>query len=167
MFDSALLLCYLIQVRKGLRHKYALMNMEVSHQRTENMASESVGRDAVRTAGASAEIENIEYQSMLFDFYGALLNESQNEVMELYHEDNLSLSEIAEDLGMSRQAVHYTLKKAEKALAGYENKLGLVSEYQKNQQLADRARQIIEQSDRSIDSGSRKELLAIIDKITE
>ena len=78
------------------------------------------------------DIERVEYASMLYDFYGALLSESQNEVMALYHEDNLSLSEIAEDLGMSRQAVHYTLKRAEKALAGYEAKLGLVSEYQKN-----------------------------------
>ncbi len=131
------------------------------------MAAESMGGAAARTAGTSAEIENIEYQSMLFDFYGALLNDSQNEVMALYHEDNLSLSEIAEDLGMSRQAVHYTLKKAEKALAGYEDKLGLVSEYQRNQQLADKARQIIQKSDRSIDAGSRDELLAIIDQITE
>lgn len=131
------------------------------------MAAESMGRAAAGTAGISAEIENIEYQSMLFDFYGALLNDSQNEVMALYHEDNLSLSEIAEDLGMSRQAVHYTLKKAEKALAGYEDKLGLVSEYQRNQQLADKARQIIQQADRSIDAGSRNELLAIIDQIAE
>lgn len=54
--------------------------------------------------GTQNDIANIELQSLLFDFYGALLNESQNEVMALYHEDNLSLSEIAEDLGMSRQA---------------------------------------------------------------
>ena len=54
------------------------------------------------------DIERVEYASMLFDFYGSLLNESQNEIMALYHEDNLSLSEIAEELGQTRQAVHYT-----------------------------------------------------------
>ena len=64
---------------------------------------------------------------MLYEFYGSLLNEAQNEVMALYHEDNLSLSEIAEELGQTRQAVHYTLRKAEKALESYEEKLGLVA----------------------------------------
>ena len=113
------------------------------------------------------DIANIELQSLLFDFYGALLNESQNEVMALYHEDNLSLSEIAEDLGMSRQAVHYTLKKAEKALNGYEDKLGLVAGYHRNQELADRARQIIKHSDRSLSGSGRDELLSISDQITE
>ena len=105
-------------------------------------------------------IENIKLQSMLYDFYGALLSESQNEVMALYHEDNLSLSEIASELGMSRQAVHYTLKKAESALGEYEDKLGLVAGYLRNQKLAAKARKIIGES-------GDKELLSIIDKLTE
>ena len=75
------------------------------------------------------DIERVEYASMLYDFYGSLLNESQNEVMALYHEDNLSLSEIAEELGQTRQAVHYNLRKAEKALKSYEEKLGLVRHF--------------------------------------
>ncbi len=111
-------------------------------------------------------IENIELQSLLFDFYGALLNDSQNEVMALYHEDNLSLSEIAEELGMSRQAVHYTLKKAEKALNGYEDRLGLVREYNRNLELAERAREILSGSG-SLRKADREELLSIIGKITE
>ena len=168
MFDSMFFICYLIQVRKREGISMPLLNTENSHMGTVIMAAESRGRTAADHAGSIAgEIENIEYQSMLFDFYGALLSSSQNEVMALYHEDNLSLSEIAEDLGMSRQAVHYTLKKAEKALAGYEDKLGLVAEYQRNQQLADRARQIIKHSDRSLSGSGRDELLSIIDQITE
>lgn len=132
------------------------------------MTESGVGRAAAGTAGSMpGDIENIEYQSMLFDFYGSLLNDSQNEVMALYHEDNLSLSEIAEDLGMSRQAVHYTLKKAEKALSSYEEKLGLVAEYQRNQELASKARQIIERSQTSIGKENAGRLLAIIDKIAE
>ena len=90
------------------------------------------------------DIERVEYASMLYDFYGSLLSESQSEVMALYHEDNLSLSEIAEELGQTRQAVHYTLRKAEKALGSYEEKLGLVASYKKNQQLAEEAYRIIE-----------------------
>ena len=112
-------------------------------------------------------LENIEIQSMLYDFYGALLNEGQNEVMALYHEDNLSLSEIAEELGTSRQAVHYTLKKAERALNEYEARLGLVAEYHRHQELADRARGIISGAAGAMSSGDREELLAIVDKLSE
>ena len=116
------------------------------------------------------DIENIEWQSLLYDFYGALLKDSQNEVMALYHEDNLSLSEIASELGMSRQAVHYTLKKAEHALCEYEEKLGLVAGYHRGQELAARARNIIEsgiQGTSNTDGSAAAELLSIIDKLAE
>ena len=73
------------------------------------------------------KIESIAENSLLYDFYGQLLSRRQQEVMALYHEENFSLSEIAEEFGISRQAVHDTLKKAEQALAEYEAKLGLVA----------------------------------------
>ena len=111
------------------------------------------------------DIERVEYASMLYDFYGALLNESQNEVMALYHEDNLSLSEIAEDLGQSRQAVHYTLRKAEKALESYEEKLGLVASYKENQELAAKAYKIIDSA--GIVEPYADKLKKIIGEITE
>ena len=57
-------------------------------------------------------------QSLLYDFYGQLLTKRQREVMELYNEENLSLGEIAEEFGISRQGVHDALHKAQKALAG-------------------------------------------------
>ena len=90
--------------------------------------------------------------------------------MALYHEDNLSLSEIASELGMTRQAVHYTLKKAERALDEYEDKLGLVNGYHRNMQLASRARTIIKDNMDSSSESCRKageELLAIIEELTE
>lgn len=129
------------------------------------MAGKSGKSSAVR--GAAGDIENIELQSMLFDFYGSLLNDSQNEVMALYHEDNLSLSEIAEELGQSRQAVHYTLKKAEKALNGYEDKLGLVAGYNRNRELAGRAKTIIGSASDRLGDAVRKELISIIDELSE
>ena len=78
-------------------------------------------------------IESIAENSLLYDFYGQLLSRRQQEVMALYHEENLSLSEIAEEFGISRQAVHDTLKKAEQALADYEAKLGLVRTLQRSE----------------------------------
>lgn len=111
------------------------------------------------------DIEKVEYASMLYDFYGSLLSRSQNEVMALYHEDNLSLSEIADELGQTRQAVHYTLRKAEKALDSYEEKLGLISNYKENRKLAESACRLIE--DAGIAKPYADELKEIIDRITE
>ena len=73
--------------------------------------------------------DDITRQSLLYDFYGELLTERQKEVMELYNEENLSLAEIAEEFGISRQGVHDALHKAQKALEDYEQKLGLVERF--------------------------------------
>lgn len=111
------------------------------------------------------DIDRIEYASMLYDFYGNLLSEAKREVMSMYHEDNLSLSEIAEELGQSRQAVHYTLKKAEKALEEYEDKLGLIAAYEKNQERAALAFGII--GDAGLSKKEADKLKALIKEITE
>lgn len=78
------------------------------------------------------KIDDITYISLLYDFYGQLLSKRQDQVMKLYHEENLSLSEIAEEFDISRQGVHDALKNAEKALKEYENKLGLVEKFRKS-----------------------------------
>ena len=111
------------------------------------------------------DIERVEYASMLYDFYGSLLSRAQSEVTALYHEDNLSLSEIAEQLGQSRQAVHYTLKKAEKALEGYEAKLGLLEAYEKHQRLADEAMSLIDSL--GLSEGKSDRLREIISELSE
>ena len=82
--------------------------------------------------------------SMLFDFYGEMLTKRQQEVVRLYHEENFSLAEIAEELEISRQGVHDTLKKAEKALRSYEDRLGLVARMENS-------RKVIETTDRTIE----------------
>lgn len=74
-------------------------------------------------------MEKIVEQAMLYDFYGELLNDHQKSIFEEYVLDNLSLSEIAEKRGISRQGVHDLIKRADKALNGYENKLHLVRKF--------------------------------------
>ena len=74
-------------------------------------------------------LEKIIEISLLYDFYGQLLTIKQQEILRLYHEDNYSLSEIAEEFGISRQGVHDAVKKAEKALYEYESKLGLINKF--------------------------------------
>ncbi|MCF0151080.1 MAG: YlxM family DNA-binding protein [Firmicutes bacterium] len=76
------------------------------------------------------KLEKLEEISLLLDFYGELLSEKQREFLRLYHEDNLSLSEIGEAFGVSRQAVSDGVKKAETALRSYEDKLHLIANYE-------------------------------------
>lgn len=74
-------------------------------------------------------MEKIVEQAFLYDFYGELLTDHQQEVYEAFILENLSLSEIAEERGISRQGVHDLVKRCDKILAGYESKLHLVEKF--------------------------------------
>lgn len=77
------------------------------------------------------KMDRIYEQTMLFDFYGELLTEHQRRVYEdaVYHD--LSLGEIAEELGISRQGVHDLLRRCDRILQGYESRLHLVERFAK------------------------------------
>ena len=62
---------------------------------------------------------------MLYDFYGELLTEKQQEVIELYYNEDLSLAEIAQHSGITRQGVRDSIKRAENQLLVLEEQLGL------------------------------------------
>lgn len=66
---------------------------------------------------------------LLFDFYGDMLTEKQRELFDLYYNEDLSLSEIAEHAGITRQGVRDAIVRAEHTLRGTEEKLGLVARY--------------------------------------
>lgn len=68
-------------------------------------------------------------QALLYDFYGELLTSHQKEIYEQFVLEDLSLSEIAEAEGISRQGVHDLVRRCQKALEGYENKLHLVEKF--------------------------------------
>ena len=67
--------------------------------------------------------------TMLFDFYGELLTERQKEFYELYYDEDLSLSEIAENYGISRQGVRDVIVRAEAYMTDIEDKTGLVKRF--------------------------------------
>ena len=70
-------------------------------------------------------MENRDYLIILYDYYGELLNEDNKKYFEDYYFDNLSLAEIAENSGISRNAVHKHIKSTESKLLFYEEKLKL------------------------------------------
>lgn len=67
--------------------------------------------------------------SLLYDFYGQLLTEKQKTVIEYYYNDNFSLGEISETMDISRQGVYDILKRSEKLLYKYEERLMLVNRF--------------------------------------
>ena len=77
--------------------------------------------------------EKIE-QAYLYDFYGELLNEHQRKIYEDFVFNDLSLGEIADEEGISRQGVHDLVKRCDKILAGYEEKLHLVERFWKTKE---------------------------------
>lgn len=117
-------------------------------------------------------IDNIEYASLLYDFYGDLLDDSKKEIMSLYHEENYSLAEIASEFGLSRQAVHYNLKRAEAELKRYDDCLGLIDDYMDNLEKAaiikERIKLIIKNEHISQDAVTKLDRIAeTIDEMVE
>jgi len=67
--------------------------------------------------------------SMLYDFYGELLNESSKKFFEGYVLDDMTLAELSEESGISRQGIYDNIKRTVKKLHGYEDKLQLVKKF--------------------------------------
>ena len=70
--------------------------------------------------------------SLLFDFYGVMLSDTQQQAVNLYYNDDLSLKETADILSMSRQGVRDALNRAQNILYDYEEKLRLSERFSKN-----------------------------------
>jgi len=76
-------------------------------------------------------MEKIFEQALLYDFYGDLLTEHQRQVYEAAVFNDMSLGEIAQEQGITRQGVHDLIKRCDKILAEYEAKLHLVERFEK------------------------------------
>ncbi len=80
-------------------------------------------------------MEKIVKQNLLYDFYGELLTEHQRKIYEDAVYGDLSLSELADEYGITRQGVHDLLKRCEKLLVGYEEKLHLLEKFNQTKRL--------------------------------
>ena len=81
--------------------------------------------------------------SMLLDIYSKLLTEKQADTADLYYNQNLSLSEIADEIGITRQAVRKSLLEAEKNLLEYEDKLRILEKQNERKNKIDNILKII------------------------
>ena len=98
--------------------------------------------------------------NLLFDLYGRLITDKRSQALRLYLEEDLSLSEIAEATGVSRQAVHDGILRAEAKLEEYERALGLLEQREKRTAALERAV-------RAIDEGRTADARAILAALIE
>lgn len=75
---------------------------------------------------------------ILMDIYGELLTKRQRDALMMHYELDYSLSEIAENLSVSRQAANDAVKRGEAKLAEFEEKLGMCEKYERTRALAER-----------------------------
>lgn len=97
-------------------------------------------------------MEKIVEQGILYDFYGELLTEHQRRLYEDAVYNDLSLREIADENGISRQGVHNLLRRCDKILEGYEEKLHLVEKFIRIKKKAEEMEELSRQARTDFDS---------------
>ena len=83
-------------------------------------------------------------RSMLLDFYGELLTEKQRTCFDMHYNEDLSLSEIAEMLGISRQGAWDNIRRAELAMEDVEKKTGLIGRFEENRRTLEKLKETLE-----------------------
>ena len=91
-------------------------------------------------------MEKIVEQGLLYDFYGSLLTMHQQKIYEKVVYENLSLNEVAETEGVSKQAVHDLVRRCTAIMRGYEEKLGMIHRFGKIRESAGKLRKMAEAS---------------------
>lgn len=112
-------------------------------------------------------IENVLEMNTLLDFYGKLLSYKQYRAMEMYYFYDYSLNEIAEDLDISKQAVSDNLKRAESNLKEFNEKLQLISSYEKRKSNREQLKSLLdllEKKSKDIDIDTLNKLKTIINE---
>ncbi|CDC93750.1 uPF0122 protein ROSINTL182_08460 [Roseburia sp. CAG:380] len=112
-------------------------------------------------------LEERVYLSMLYDFYGALLKENNRRIFEAYIQEDYSISEIAGEMEISRQAVHDAVKRITKQLKGYEEKLGLLERFEQQRSEMRRLHECLQEMNISETDPRGQEIFQILSKIIE
>ncbi len=106
-------------------------------------------------------------QAYLYDFYGELLNDHQKRIYEDFVFHDLSLSEIADEEGISRQGVHDLIKRCTRTLEGFEEKLHLIEKFRKAKEMVEQIYSLTESFRQNHDETVMKEIERISGQILE
>ena len=94
-------------------------------------------------------MEKFVEQTLLYDFYGELLTEHQRSVYEDVVLNDYSCTEVAQERGISRQGVHDLIRRCDRTLLGYEEKLGLIAKFQKTKEKVTEIHRLTEEFSRT------------------
>ncbi|MDD2958420.1 MAG: DNA-binding protein [Lachnospiraceae bacterium] len=112
-------------------------------------------------------MEKIVQQTLFFDFYGELLTEHQQKIYEDVVCNDMSCSEVAAEQGVSRQGIHDLIKRCNRQLEEYEEKLHLVERFLDIQSKVRRIRQIASETAKGSRALDIQEMIQISDEILE
>jgi predicted DNA-binding protein YlxM (UPF0122 family) len=110
-------------------------------------------------------LENTTRVNLLYDFYGNLLTDKQRECLELYYQHDLSLAEIADNSGISRQGVHDLIKRAVRTLEKAEKRLTLVRRFADQEKELRRLHEIL--SGGELPESVKREALTIVERLLD
>ena len=111
--------------------------------------------------------KNMKY-CLLLDFYGEVLSESQREMMDLYYNEDFSLSEIADEIGITRQGVRDAVRRAEESLSSLEDKLGMIARFESlRAQRDDISRALRTCADNTADAAAKASIQTVIHKLQQ
>lgn len=113
------------------------------------------------------DMEKFVEQTLLFDFYGELLNEHQRSIYADAVFNDLSLSEIADEHGISRQGVHDLIRRVNNILEGYENKLHLIKKFLETKEKVKKINELTANYMESKDMSCIREIQAIAQDIAD
>lgn len=115
-------------------------------------------------AGTS-KLNELVYLSMLYDFYGELFSDHKKRIFEDYILNDLSLSEIADELSISRQGVHDIVKRCTQELKDYEDKLSLVKRFSSIKDKLSCLKELSKELEKTGDIGRIQEIETLADDI--
>lgn len=112
-------------------------------------------------------IDDILEQDLLYDFYGELLSDKQKRIYQEVIFNDYSISEVAKDEGITRQSVSDMIKRSDKTLLSYENKLGLVKKFLRTKKLVSEIKKLSEKSLQEKDFSLISKIANISDEILD
>lgn len=107
-------------------------------------------------------MERSYYRTLLLDFYGELLTDKQREYFDWHYNNDLSLAEIAQSEGITRQGVWDSIRRAEDSMRRLEQKTGLIARGTRQREITDRAAGLLQEL-KSLTSGRAGELVRLLE----